>query len=265
MQKHKLFDAVLFSVEYGALPYKYRLYFAVKGENGARPSVHRLFVRSKRAFDKFVLGGVYTLELMGIRIKSFSCEDMYPMTDEEYFDLVKLRDRLFLDKSEADHMRVHDKRYDPSKLYYTYSVYKSLLEYKPSFWKAFAINACKLLCYLLAFFIPICLYLLFVYFCATTRTGGVIFGSLALTLPITAVGSLPFLIWLMSIMNTSGMLILLNIPYMRPYMLKRYALRWAGIRKSCYIEPDQQRFIVKSLIITGSILVASIILALVVR
>ncbi len=54
-------------------------------------------------------------------------------------------------------------------------------------------------------------------------------------------------------------LLCLNMDFMRYDMLRLYALRWGGIRKSCYFEPLQKQRFLRTGIISVSILVVSVI------
>ena len=262
MKRSSLYDAVLFSVEKGAYPYKYRLYFAIAGQKGEEPELHRFFVRSKKIFDGFKLGGTYNIDYSGIRINSAQLTDIYPLTDSEYYELIRLRDLQFMDAKTQAQLNMDKQSYTPSEIYYSFKIFKSLAEYKPGAIKAFLINLCKLACYLLSFFIPIALYLLAIYFfSASSRFSSS--GHLALTVPTASVCLLPFIIWMMCALNNFVTLLLLNIPYMRSYLLKSYTLRWAGMRKSCYIDDSSRRALLKGGLITFGIAAASIIVSLI--
>ncbi len=262
--KQTLHDAMLFSVERGAYPYKYRLYFAEPSVNGEMPEIHRMYVRSRRAFSRLKLGGIYDVDYRGIRVIDTKTIGTHDMTDDEYFDLLYVRDRMFQDKNNKKRLGMYDKDYDPEQIYYTFDVFKSLVEYKPGFWQAFTANALKLFCYFLSFLVPIALYLLLVYLFSSSGFITTLSSRGAVTVPITAICIIPFIIWIMSILHTAIMTLLLNVPYIMPYMLKIYALRLAGIRKSCVIEDDTRKSLFISGAITLTIAVISVIIMFVI-
>lgn len=261
MREQKLYSAVLFSIERGSYPYKYRLYFAVSRKKGAEPQIHRFFVRSKKVFEQFILGGVYDIAYIGMRIKSAVFLSIYPLTNTEYFELIRLRDLHFMDDNALKEYGVKTHRYAPSEYYYTFDIFKSLVSYKPTFIIKLLINLLKLATYFLSFFIPICLYLLTVYFFSASGLTSSLTALTAFTVPIMSIMLLPFIIWMMCALYTVGNYLLLSLPFARNFLLKQYTLKWAGMRKSCYLEDDVKTKLLKSGIITFAIALISIIIS----
>lgn len=262
MRDLRLYNAVLFSIEKGPYPYKYRLYFAAKNKN-SEPELHRFFVRSKKVFEEFIIGGVYNLDYSGMRIKSASYICVYPLNDTEYFDLIRLRDRQFMDDKAQHEFSVHSRHYSPADHYYTFDVYKSLMDMRPPLYKRLLVNLIKLACYLLSFFIPIGVYLLTVYFFSASALDSSKTVLTAFTVPLLSILLLPFIIWMMCALYTMFNYLLLNMPYARNLLLKQYTLKWAGMRKSCFFEDDIRKKIFNGGIITFAIAILSVIAALI--
>ena len=264
MQKSELGGLLLFSMERGRYPYRYRLYFAeLDTIDGKRPVIHRLKVNSRRRFFSFALGGIYNISCSRITIKTVEHTGSYNLSDMDYYRLVDARDLLFLDDKSARFIGLADEQYDPREYYYSFSAYRQLLEYAPPFWNRALVNGCKLIVYLLCLFIPVALYLLFLFSISNSLTGsGTLTVSRVFAVPIAALGTFPFLLWMMTAVYAVSETLLLNIRSLRYHMLRSYALRWAGMRKSCYIEPSQKRALLKSGLITGGIFLVTLLLVL---
>lgn len=264
MKKDILNNAILFSMERGPYPYKYRLYFAVWSEEEETYAIHRFFVRRKKQFAQFILGGVYDLVYAEIRILDFRMTNHHQLKEQAYLAFTQMRDSLFMDEREAAHIGLYEEDYDPADVYYTFDLYKSLVEYQPPFWKKFAINLMRTTAYFLGLFIPIALYILFIYVLSVTISGNNTLASTAVTIPIAAAGTFPFILWMMYAINLATESLMLNMEYTRAYVLRNYALRWGGIRKSCVPNPNEGKKLKKYGIITGGIMLFCILFALII-
>ena len=259
-ESKRIYNALLFSVERCSYPYKYRLYFAITEQHNRAPQLHRFYVRSKKIFQSFRLGGSYNLEYKGLRILSAQKLEIRSLSDTEYFELVRLRDQQFMDVKSQEYLNVKSLSYQPSEVYYSFKVFKSLVEYQPDPLRMFLVNLSKLGCYFISFFVPIALYILLIYFFSSSSFAQSSSGASAFTIPTTAMCLLSFIIWMMYAFNTFIWLLLLNIDYMQPYLLKVYTIRWAGMRRSCYLENNIRRMLTKTGIITFSLAAISVIL-----
>lgn len=245
-----LSNLVLFNKEVGRYPYKYRLYFAEASTVKSRkPQVHRFFVTSRSVFRDFALGQAYDVHFSGVKIIGFQPMDSFPLTDEDYFRLVDMRDLVFMDKPSAKRIHLLDDSYSPEDVYYSYSTYRNLLDYQPPLGQVIGISALKVLLYVLCLLIPLVPYILFV---LSFMGNSEVHLSSIFTLPIACIGTLPFVIWMMTVIYTLSEYLLLNLNFSRYYILRSYALKWAGMRKSCYIEKNQRdRLIVSGFVCMG--------------
>lgn len=258
---HKM---LLFSKEIGRHPYKYRLYFVTQAslEEGC-PILHRLLVRSYRLFTSLVLGGVYSIEYSELYISSATLERQINLTNTQYLQLISLRDQKFFDAQTKKRLEMNSPEYHPANYYYTYENIRALLNYRPSFWHQMAVWACKTAAYFVSFFLPIAVYLLIIYSTSSFIASNSLSSGGAIVVPIIAIGSAPFLVWLMSSTHLFSELLMLSLDFVRYDILKSYALRWAGMRKSCYLQPDRKKLLIRTGILTFSILLVTLILALI--
>ena len=254
-------DLMLFSKEHGRYPYKYRLYFAERSSASTeRPVIYRYCAGSKKMFDSLSLGGVYDVIYSGVYIKSFEPTATVNLSNDAYLALVDARDLMFMDTASAKRIGLMDENYDPADYYYDFDSYKALVEYEPTFGHKLVVWALKILSYLLCIVIPIGIYLLFIFSLSSNiLTDTSIATTKVFALPVAAIGTLPFLVWAMTVIYFSSELLFLNMEYMRYYLLRSYALRWAGMRKSCFPEPFQKKRLIKTGIIAGSILAVCLI------
>lgn len=257
-------DLVLFCKELGRYPYKYRLYFAeVASIHSGMPSIHRLCVKNARAFAEFTLGRVYTVSTKGVRIVQQVAGDSISLSDDEFFALVDARDLAFLDGRTRKHIRLDAEDYHPADYYYTYSVYRSLIEYTPSFKLRAGAALCKLLIYFLSLLVPVAFYLLFIYATSRSLPGDFSSAARSIAIPLLAMGTLPLMLWLMIGLYTLSEMFLLNLESLRCCLLKSYALRWGGMRKSCVIEHAQRKLLMKSGLVCGGIWVVTLLVSLI--
>lgn len=239
MGKSTLHHALLFSKELGPQPYKYRLYFAVQ-EPGAQPQIHRLYVLRAQKFHQLTLGGIYHVEHSGVRLCRAEHLSTENLSDSQYLRLVDLRDLQFMSDREAKRFGIFSEDYDPSALYYSYKTYKSLVEYNPSFGVKLSVYLLKMLGYIFSFFIPMGLYLLFIY--TLSLIGGDNSSRLhAIALPLAAFLTLPMVFWMINTLHSLIDTCLLSFPSVRAYMLHGYALRWGGFKKNITLSPEHRR------------------------
>lgn len=240
MAQSILENALLFSMEQGPRPYKYRLYFVVQ-EPGQEPQIHRLYVISAQKFHQFTLGGVYRLEYSGIRICNAEHLSTENISDSRYLYLVDLRDLRFMSDREAKRFGIFSEEYDPSALYYSFKTYKALVEYSPSFGLKLSVYLLKMLGYILSFFIPAGLYMLFIYSGSLLLRNVAFSAFRAISLPLAAMLVLPMLFWLINVLHKLIDTCLLSFPAIRAYMLHGYALRWGGFKKNLEFSSEDDR------------------------
>lgn len=231
MAKSILKNALLFSKELGPQPYKYRLFFAVQ-EPGKEPQIHRLYVISARKFHQFALGGVYDLEYSGIRICRAAHLSTETLSDSRYLHLVDLRDLQFMSDRDAKRFGIFSDDYDPSALYYSFKTYKALVEYNPPFGLKLGVYLLKMFGYILSFFIPLGLYIIFIYYVSILGRNSDPTVMRAISMPLAAMLALPMVFWLINMLHKLIDTCLLSFPAIRAHMLHGYALRWGGFKKS---------------------------------
>lgn len=263
MNTEQLSKMLLFSVETSSYPYKYRLYFVEQDTlYYEKPVLHCFYVRSKKIFDSAVLGGVYVLSYCKSRIKSMTLCDTLKLGDSDYFFLCENRDRKFRNSIYEKRTNNESGIYAPQELYYDFNTARDIFEYNPSSGKKTIVFIIRLAVYLLSIIIPVGLYLLFT-LTLTLKLPQIAHGYLAsISVPLLALMSLPFIIWLMIMLYTMCEVLLLNIEYTRYILIKLYFLRWAGMRRSCHIESHLRRKLLTSGIVTTSLLVVTLILTL---
>ena len=255
---------MLFSIEVAMRPYKYRLYFVELNTLGTdTPKIHRLYVPRRKNFKKFVLGGVYTLSYRRICIKKFQFNESYPLTEDMYRYLIELRDIKFMDKSFSNRLMRSGREYNTRDLYYTLAETQELLNYEPPFWKRFLHGVLQGVTYILSLIVPVALYIVALYSVSSYAVDSASDMMRPVVVPILAIASLPLLIYLMMIIYKFCELFMLNISLTRYQMLKSYMLRWAGIRKSCFIEKAHQKSILINGIVSVSILLVAILFVLI--
>ena len=261
MQAKVKSNMLLFSMEIGKYPYRYRLYFAEQDASGlSNPKIHCFRVKSRKVFSHLSLGGLYTLTYKKFVIRSFELEASNTLTNEEYFHLLELRDLKFMDEKTMRSIHMFSSSYSVDSYYYNFENAKKIYEYRPSFIQRLTVLGAKLVSYFASFVIPAALYFLFLYalIALTQRSQPTAFR--ALSFPIAALITLPFIVWLMYTIFLFGEIVLLNISFMRDSMLRLYFLRWAGMRKSCYIEKPQKHAIFKFGLISALLLVIGLVI-----
>jgi len=240
MAKTVFYNALLFSKELGPHPYKYRLYFAVQ-EPGQDPQIHRLYVLSAQKFHQFTLGGVYNLECSGIRLCRAEHLSTENLSDSRYLHLIDLRDLQFMSDRDIKRFGILSDQYDPASLYYSFKTYKSLVEYNPAFQIKALVYMMKMVGYILSFFIPMILYMLFIYSISLMGKPEIYSTISAISIPLAAMLALPIVFWLISLLHTLIDTLLLSIPAIRAYMLHGYALRWGGFKKNLSFSAEHRK------------------------
>lgn len=261
MKVELIHDMLLFSKERGRYPYRYRLYFVRLDTLGSQnPEIHRFTAASREEFDSFLLGGIYTLGYRNLTIKNQRSTGLYHLTNGEYLHLVHLRDLQFDDDATIKRLGLLDPDYTPQENYYNLDSYKQLLDYHPTFRHRFTVGLYKAAAYFLSIIVPVAIYLVFLYFLSQTVTPDFLRPTQPLILPVAALGTLPFILWLMTCIFTLSELLLLNMENTRYDLLKSYTLRWAGMRRSCSVSQAQKHALFVSGIVSAAIMLVTFIL-----
>lgn len=249
-------DLLLFSKEIDSPPCRYKLFFAeLSSIRRRKPIIHRFSIKNYKEFEALSLGTVYSIVADNTKIIEATKDSSYNLTDGEYFRLIDARDAIFLDDKSAEFIGLHEPNYSPKDVYYSYSTYKSLMQYRATPMHMFGVNLCKLTMYFLCLFLPVLLFFLAMYAASSFVQADFLRFGRAVAIPILALGALPFVIWLMTAMHTISELLMLNMEHFRCDCLRSYTLKWAGVRRNCRIEDSQKRLIIKSGIISMSFLV----------
>jgi len=238
-------EMLLFSKELGRRPYRYRLYFIPREQLGsAEPQLYRLAARSRRLFRSLLPGGVYMLTFKGLFLRDAELLEQAELTDEQYFPLVAERDRYFHAERAAgsslpDKGEIADRYYNSASL-------RELLDYSPSWPHRIAVALVQAAAYALAILLPVALFLLgALFFIQRAHTDARTF----FYLPVAITGLVPLSIWLMATLHTLLHTLLLNIDFFRYDLLRRYALREGGLKRSCSIAPATRwRILLRGLI-----------------
>lgn len=255
-------DLILFSKEIGKRPYVYRLYFAELATlTDKTPVIRRFVVKTRKAFENYVLGGVYSLTHDGLTVVSAEHEGDAPLSETDYITLVDVRDLRFMDDATGDAIGLTDDDYSPIERYYTYQEITALLRYTPSTGHRLLYAFLKVASYAACIIVPIGLWLLFTYtFSVLTEDAGL--NNTPFGLPILTLGTMAFIIWLMCFLFKTVDLFFLNTDAFRYDTLKSYALKWGGMRKSCRMEPEERKSLAKGGYITGAVFILSFLVAL---
>lgn len=265
MPKSSIAGMLLFSKEIERYPYRYRLYFVEQPSIlSSNPKIHRFVVKTRREFQQYDLGSVYTLEYKGLNILSKSVLATQKLDDESYFKLVESRDINFHDERSQKKKDLTADSYQPANYYYNFETQKSLLEYDPTKGHKITVAICKIIVYSLSFVVPMLLYLLYLFLISSYFSRNPSGNTEAFALPLLAIGTFPFVVWLMSSIHVFCEALMLSIEFFRYDILKSYTLKWAGLRKSCYIEPVRKRKLIRHGIITFSIMLLTLFLVFIV-
>lgn len=250
---------LLFSVKRSTERRKFALYFVrTKALTDPRPKIYQYFCKNAREFSKFRPGREYTLNLKENRIISFEVTDEIVLTDDEFYNMCDIRDRIELPKHIVDSIGMNAEDYHPSGIYYTFENYKMLCNYKASVAHKTAFRLMRCFFSIIAAILPISLYLLYVFSMLTNNPPDTQSFLSSLGPTICTLGALPFTIWLICCLYSLSELILLNIPAFRYDVLNIYALEWGGIRKSVYMK----RGAFRPVILKGSLLFGIAVLSL---
>lgn len=246
MAKESFSGLMLFSKEKLHYPYKYRLYFIdVNTLKGKNPSIHRFCVRCNKDFESYEVGGVYNILASELNIVAVEKQYEADIDDELYYSLVYLRDLIFMEEDEGKYVGLEGEAYTADDYYWGYSDYKNIISYKPDYKTKALYVLIKFFLYLFAIVLPMGIYMMVLYGFATTRMRVSI-----CTIPSVAVLCMPLVIWMMNFIFLMGEVIILNIPLINMMTYKKYALRWAGMRRSGDISARTKREITSGLIIS---------------
>ena len=265
MKKTERDDMLLFSKERVTGPHRYRLYFTtVSSLKDETPRVFRLLVRTPFTFIKFKIGTVYSLVYRRLHIFDAKPLEEVELSEELFLRLLHTRDLKFMDKKTSARLRALDKALVSEDRYYSFSEMKQIVNYHPDFLTMVAVSAFCGVFFGLALLIPFGLYGCLL----SLLTGGQLaaegFSSQALAIPIMGIGALPITIYIMSVLYALSEFALLRIDFTKRNVLKRYALASGGIRKSFFFELSDIRYLKKFGIVSGIVLIISVIVSLVV-
>lgn len=258
LQKNNM---LLFSKEYKTADYKYILYFVqVESIWSDRPRIHRLVAVSKKQFMQFQIGFTYALELNKFKISQFTKEGEFELANSDYLRLIEARDIKFMDQKAAANLRkIMDGR-DISSVYYSIDDMKKLLNFKTSKGWSLLTGFVLRLLLLLSIFLPLIMYLLYIYSCTVWYYDAASESFLgALSLPILAICAFPFAICLMYIFNIYTELLLMQVPIFKLKILQRHVLLHGGLKKSTILTPRTKKKMRKWFFICLGIFGASLI------
>ncbi len=250
---------MLFSKEKLHYPYKYRLYFIdLATVNSEEPEIHRFCVRSGKLFDRMQLAGVYELTARGLFITDCVITEMAYIDDDFYHSLLYLRDLIFMDKRSGKYVGINTDAYNTTDYYWNFDEYRQILSYKPSKKTNILYVLYKLAMYFFTIVIPVGLYALALYGISTLPAD--VAG--AFTLPSTAILSLPLVLWMMNFIFIMGETVMLMLPDISRCAVKKYALKWAGMRRDGVLGERTKKEIIRNLIISLSCIALCILLNL---
>ncbi len=235
-EKH---DMLLFNVQICYRPYKYRVYFAQIMPGGER-IIHRLVCSSKGEFNSLKLGNVYSVKFSSVYVKDAYDPKPYELFDDEYFELIELRDSEFMDKSTSKSIGRGKDNYSPYDCYYDYATTCSLIDYNPTFGHRAGVFGLRIAAGFISIVVPLFFYLYMLYLRSTgdMSTGGF------MSIPLLGLFAFPFLIFVMYSFTQLSDLSLLNISFSRPDMLRYYCLSWGGLRKNCYVDNSMKKYMI---------------------
>jgi len=265
MKKTQRDDMLLFSKERTSGSNRYRLYFTTLSSLiDETPRVFRLLVRTPFTFAKFEMGRVYTLTYRKIHIKEFTQKEEFNLQEAHFTKLLQTRDLKFMDKKTSAALRSIDKSHFSKDRYYSFAETKEIVNYKLDFLSRVAVAVFSALMTGFAFLLPFAMYAYMLFLLIRGQMGLTGYSSRALVLPIMGIGALPTTVFLMSVLFMLSELALLRIEFTKWSVLKRYTLSWGGMRKSIFFEISDVKYLKKFGIVSGCVLVASIIVAAVI-
>lgn len=193
------------------------------------PRIHRYTV-GLFAFERFDLSGVYRLEVLDTHIVASKLNGNYELSDPDYLLLMELREMRFID-TDGKCVPFHKENY------YSFNETKAITGYTERFMRRLSLQLLRYAAYALALLLPFALYalLLYVTFMGRVPSNAPFRG------PILAVGSLPLMVFLMSLLFALVSLFLLQWPVTRYSVLKHFVLRYAGMRKPIVMTADERK------------------------
>lgn len=260
MRRVELHNMLLFGKGHHRFPEEYVLYFIpLDSYLSATPQVHRYTVPS-RLFDRFQLEGVYSIALQKRQIIDFATTSTQKIPESIYLKLLQSRDLAAMDSHEIQSRLAKGIPLFNPDLYYTLEDLKRLLSYQAPFGQRFWATFYECILRFFAILLPMVLYslVMYLYISNIFITGtGIPFARL-LTIPFLAIGQLPFAFHLISLLFFVVDLIIMHNRFTRMLYLKRYALRWDGMRKSQHLAQSERR----RLILFGSISLATLAISI---
>ncbi len=247
MAKKSFSHLMLFSKEKLHYPYKYRLYFIdMDTLKCGEPSIHRFCVSAEKSFDEYALGGVYDITAAGLNITDAVLTRVVDVDEDLYHSLVYLRDLIFMDDRAGKYIGLEGDTYNTSDYYWDYADYKHIVEYQPDKSTKSLYILTKFFLYFLAIVLPIGIYMMTLYGLSASSMK-----SLSMiTIPSVAILTLPLVIWMMNFIFLMGEMLILNTSSLKMIACRKYALKWAGMRRDTTITKRTKKEMISGLIIS---------------
>ena len=192
------------------------------------PKVH-CFCVSLRQFIGLDLGRVYRFEVRGTHIIHLFLEETFDLSEADYELLQELRFRRFEASSRSEPFSMPN--------YFTYQELCCLLDYREPLLYRFSLFLLRSVFYVLAGLIPVVLYTLLVYVCFSDQTR--VYSGL-----IIALGALPFMIFMVILLNTVAEIALMEWRRTRSGLLRSFALRRCGAKHRMGIKKETAKKLV---------------------
>ncbi len=241
MARKSFGQLMLFSKEKLHYPYKYRLYFIdINTLKCDEPSIHRFCVRSKKTFDEYELGGVYDITAAGLNITDAVLTRVADVDEDLYHSLVYLRDLIFMDDRAGKYIGLEGDAYNTADYYWDFADYKQIIEYKPDKGTKSLYILTKFFLYFLAIVLPIGIYMMTLYGLSASSMKS----FSVITIPSVAILTLPLVIWMMNFIFLMGEMLILNTSSIKMLACRKYALKWAGMRRDTTISKKTKKEII---------------------
>ncbi len=243
MQTTFRYDLLLFCKE--RLPGKRLLYFVELDTLRADLPVLHCFSAGRALFDALTPGGLYRLETRKRRIVSAQSDGEFDVDESYYSMLLELKELRF--DSPDDPRPFHPEQY------YSFTEARALYEYREPAARRFGNGLLRLTATFFALALPPAAYVLFLVSALSKNTTfAAPFSALLLLFPA---------LYAMTALYTLCDLLFLRWPRTRYGMLRAYALRHGGRRRSlCLSVQDKRRFAVFGGVSGGMILLAAALL-----
>ena len=260
MATAKFSRLMLFSKEKLHYPYKYRLYFIdLDTLDSEEPAIHRFCTHGRKLFEQPQLGEIYSVEACGLFVRSFVHVGTAQVDDDFYHSLLYLRDLIFMDKRSGKYVGINTDAYNTADYYWDFDEYKQILAYKPDAGTKILYALYKFFMYLFTIVLPVGIYGLVLYGLSSLpeKTVG------AFAIPSAAILCLPMVLWMMNFIFVMGETVMLMMPGISRCAVKKYALKWAGMRRDGVLGERTRKEILRNLIISVACLLLCVVLNLI--